>query len=146
MPLPELNEFGDLPEGSYPVTLAEVIARFGSGTPQRVEVTIRLEQIYLLAVATGFLDRLVVFGSYVSDKPEPNDVDAILVMRNDFRSEDCPAESRVLLDHARADAELGASIFWVRPDMLLGETLEQFLTHWRKKRDGSKRGIVEISP
>ena len=142
MPLPEFNEFGDLPEGNHPASLA----RFGSGTAQRAAVTNRLQRIYQLALATGHLDRLVVFGSYVSAATEPNDVDVILVMRNDFRSEDCPASSSVLFDHARANAELGASIFWVRPDMLLGEPLEQFLAFWQTKRDGRRRGIVEIRP
>jgi len=85
-------------------------------------------------------------GSYVSDVNEPNDVDVILVMRNEFRAEDCPAESLVLFDHARANHELGASIFWVRPDMLLGEPLEQFLAFWQTKRDGRRRGVVEILP
>lgn len=146
MPLPEFNEFGDLPEGNHPATLAEVIARFGSGMAQRTAVTDRLHRIHKLAVATGHLDRLVVFGSYVSDVSEPNDVDVILVMRDDFRSEACPAESAVLFDHARANDELGASIFWVRPDMLLGEPLEQFLAFWQTKRDGRRRGVVEVPP
>lgn len=146
MPLPEFNEFGDLPEGIHAASLAEVIDRLGSGTSQRQEVTDRLRQVYQLAVATGALDRVVVFGGYVSDVSEPNDVDVILVMRNDFRVEDCPAESAVLFDYARADAELGASIFWVRPDMLLGEPLERFLAFWQTKRDGRRRGIVEIAP
>src|SRR5438128_10679457 len=115
MPLPEFNEFGDLPEGNHFASLAEVVARFGSGTTQRAAVTGRLQRIYRLAMATGHLDRLVVFGSYVSDVDDPNDIDVILVMRNDFRPEDCPAESVVLFDHARADDELGASVFWVRP-------------------------------
>jgi hypothetical protein len=146
MPLPDFNEFGDLPEGIHAASLAETIARFGSGTAQRVAVTERLYRIYQLAAATGRLDRLIVFGSYVSDANEPNDVDVILVMRNDFRSEDCLAESAVLFDHTRASSELGASIFWVRPDMLFGEPLEQFLTFWQTKRDGRRRGIVEIQP
>ena len=146
MPLPDFNEFGDLPEGLYPVSLGDILARFGSGTAQRAAVTDRLQRIYQLAMATGYLDRLVVFGSYVSDASEPNDVDVILVMRNEFRSENCPAQSAVLFDHARANDELGASIFWVRPDMLLGEPLEQFLTFWQIKRDGRRRGIVEIRP
>jgi hypothetical protein len=146
MPLPDFNEFGDLPEGIHPASLAEVVARFGSGTPQRVAVTDRLRRIYQLVAATGYLDRLVVFGSYVSDVNEPNDVDVILVMRNDFRSEDCPAEPAVLFDYARANDELRASIFWIRPDMLLGEPLEQFLASWQVKRDGRRRGIVEIQP
>jgi hypothetical protein len=146
MPLPEFNEVGDLPEGRYTASLAEVAARFGSGTPQRVAVTDRLRRIHELAVATGHLDRLVLFGSYVSAEAEPNDVDVILVMQDDFHPERCPAESLVLFDHRRADAELGASIFWIRPGMLLGEPLEQFLTHWELKRDGRRRGIVEIRP
>ena len=98
-----------------------------------------------MAVATGHLDRLVVFGSYVSDVSEPNDVDVILVMRNDFRSENCPMECTVLFDHARAHDELGASVFWLRPDMLVGEPLGQFLAFWQRKRDGRLRGIVEIT-
>ena len=146
MPLPEFNEFGDLPEGNYAASLDEVIARFGSGTAQRTAVTDRLRRIYQLASATGQLDRLVVFGSYVSNAIDPNDVDVILVMRDDFRSEDCSAESAVLFDHARANDELGASIFWVRPDMLLGEPLELFLAFWQTKRDGRRRGVVEIQP
>jgi hypothetical protein len=146
MPLPEFNEFGDLPEGLHRASLEEVVARFGSGSPQRQAVTDRLRRVYRLAAATGQLDRLLVFGSYVSDANEPNDVDVVLVMGNDFRSEDCPAESSVLFDHARANDELGASLFWVRPDMLLGEPLEQFLAFWQTKRDGRRRGIVEVQP
>ena len=146
MPLPEFNEFGDLPEGIHRASLAEIVARFGSGTAQRRVVTERLQRVYQLAAATSHLDRVVVFGSYVSDVDEPNDIDVVLVMRSDFRSEDCPAESAVLFDHARANDEMGASIFWVRPDMLLGEPLEQFLAFWQTKRDGRRRGIVEIPP
>lgn len=146
MPLPAFNQFGDLPEGRYVASLAEVVTHFGSGTPRRAAVTDRLRRIYELAVAAGPLDRLVVFGSYVSDVAEPNDIDVILVMQDDFRLANCPAESLVLFDHGRADAELGASVFWVRPGLLLGEPLEQFLAHWERKRDGRRRGIVEIRP
>jgi hypothetical protein len=144
MALPEFNEFGDLPAGRHVSSFSEVVARFGSGTPQRMAVTERFRRIYELAVATGHLDRLVVFGSYVSDVAEPNDIDVIVVMQNDFLPEHCPADSLVLFDHRLANDELGASIFWVRPAMLLGEPLELFLAHWELKRDGRRRGIVEI--
>ena len=52
----------------------------------------------------------------------------------------------MLFEHAHANTELGASIFWVRPDMLLGEPLEQFLAFWQTKRDGRRRGVVEVLP
>jgi hypothetical protein len=146
LPLPGFNEFGDLPEGIHSASLADVVARFGIATRQRQAVTDRLKRICQLAVGTGYLHRLLVFGSYVSDVDEPNDVDVMLVMRNDFRSEHCPAESSVLFDHHRANDESGASVFWVRPDMLLGEPLEHFLAFWQTKRDGRRRGIVEITP
>jgi hypothetical protein len=61
-----------------------------------------------------------VFGSYVSDTLAPNDVDVVLVMRDDFRPELCPPEALPLFDHNQAARELGASIFWVRPGMLWG--------------------------
>lgn len=146
MALPEFNEFGDLPEGLYRATFAEVVARFGSGTAQRVDVTNRLRRIYQLAAATGEIDRLIVFGSYVSDAGEPHDVDVVLVMRNEFRPEECAAEASLLFDHNRANDELGASVFWIRPDMLLGEHLEDFIAFWQTTRDGRRRGIVEIKP
>jgi hypothetical protein len=144
--LPDFSEAGDLPAGRHQATLEEVIARFGSGTAQRTAITDRLRRIYDAAAATGATERLVIFGSYVSDVSDPNDVDVVLVMRDDFRIDQCPQESLALFDHGRADAELGASIFWVRPDMLLGEPLEQFLSHWELKRDGTRRGIVEVRP
>jgi hypothetical protein len=146
MSLPEFNDDVTFRQVGTLRPLQKSLLGLGVGTAQRVAVTNRLRRIYTLAVATGYLDRLVVFGSYVSDIAEPNDVDVILVMHNDFAAEDCPADSLVLFDHTRAHNEMGASIFWVREDMLLGEPLEQFLAHWEQKRDGGRRGIVEIRP
>jgi len=50
---PEFDVGGDMPSGIHPATLAEVIAHFGSGTPQRRRVARRLEHIYALAKASG---------------------------------------------------------------------------------------------
>jgi hypothetical protein len=144
MPLPDFNEIGDLPQGVYHVTFTEVIAHFGAGSPQRGEVTARLQRIHSLALETRGLDRLIVFGSYVTDKVEPNDVDVVLIMRDDFRPASVSAEGLALFDHGRAAAELGASIFWVRPGMLFGTSMEQFIAEWQLKRDGGRRGIVEV--
>ena len=146
MALPSFNEEGDLPEGVYSATMEEVQARFGIGSVQRRLVTERLLKIYQLAKVTGLLDRLVVFGSYVTDKPEPNDVDVVIVMRDEFRPRNCPTESQVLFVHGAAEAEFGASIFWVRPGMLFRETLDEFIAHWQIKRDESRRGILEVRP
>jgi len=122
----------------------EVIARFGSGTSQRRAVTARLLRVYTLAKATGDLERLIIFGSYVTIDPNPNDVDIVLIMRDDFRVEACREETRKLFDHASATEEFGASIFWMRPSMLILETLADFINHWQIMRDRTLRGIVEV--
>ena len=32
----------------------------------------------------------------------------------------------------------------IRPSMLIAETLDHFIEHWQIKRDGTRRGIVEV--
>src|SRR5262245_15785771 len=88
MPLPEFNSLGDLPEGVHRATIDDALARFGQGSLQRQLVTARLNRVYELAQKTGKLERFVIFGSYVTAKPDPNDVDNILVMRDDFSEQD----------------------------------------------------------
>ena len=144
MPLPPLNNEGELPEGVHQATMDEVLTQFGGSTPQRQAITARLRRIYQLASATGKLTRLVIFGSYVTAKPSPNDVDVVLVMADDFQLLACDAETRLLFDHMQAEEEFGASIFWIRPALLILETLETFIAHWQITREGTRRGIIEV--
>lgn len=144
MALPDFNNNGDLPEGVYSATMDEVIARFGAGTTERQTVTANLLKIYQVATSTGKLDRLVIFGSYVTTKPVPNDVDVVLILSNDFDLISCDEEAKKLLDHQKAADEFGASVFWIRPAMLILETLEDFIAYWQIKRDRTRRGIVEV--
>ena len=144
MPLPEFNELGDLPVGIHRATLAEVVERFGQHTLQRQLVTKRLLRIYGLAQATGKLLRLVIFGSYITGKLNPNDVDIILLMQDDLDEQDYDPAVFPLFDHPRAHREFGASLFAIRPGFIVGETADEFIAHWQIKRDLGQRGIVEI--
>ncbi len=144
MPLPDFTPSGDLPEGVHQATIDEVIARFGSGTSQRQTVTARLQQIYQLAQNTGKLQRLIIFGSYITAKPEPNDIDVVLIFDDDFDIMACDDETKMLLDHQQTAETFGASIFWIRPSLLFLETLDEFIAGWQVKRDRTRRGIVEI--
>ncbi|MCX7011656.1 MAG: hypothetical protein NTW86_03655 [Candidatus Sumerlaeota bacterium] len=144
MSLPNFNSAGDLPEGVYPATIDEALGRFGTGTPQRQAVTARLLRVYRLAAATGKLDRLILFGSYITATANPNDVDLVLVMRDNFDVRDYEGETQALFDHQRAAEVFEASIFWIRPALLLLETVEEFIAYWQIKRDETRRGIVEV--
>jgi len=65
-------------------------------------------------------------------------------MKDDFSLDACDETTRILFDHHRADIEVGASIFWLCPSVLLRGSLEDFLLGWGTKRDLTRRGIVEV--
>jgi hypothetical protein len=141
--LPPLGKDGDLPSAVYRTTLRNTVERFGKGTRQRIAVAQRLERIYSVAIGTGQLARFVVFGSFVTAKSEPADVDIFLLMEDTFDMGQLSGEARVLFDHAAAQAHFGASVFWLRRVAALGGE-EQTITGWQIKRDGTRRGIIEI--
>ncbi|HUG70958.1 MAG TPA: hypothetical protein VMM76_24630 [Pirellulaceae bacterium] len=143
MALPELMDSGDLPLGVHQASLKHTLARFGTGHPQRIAVGERLGRIYQIAASTNHLARFVVYGSFVTNKPEPNDVDVFLVMDDDFDGEKLETEAALLFDHAAADAHFGASVFWVRRTTAFGGE-QAMVEYWQAKRGGGQRGIVEI--
>jgi hypothetical protein len=119
-PLPTFNGAGDLPAGVHLTSLQEVIARFGEGTLQRVVVASRLTRIHSIAMGTGQVRRFIVFGSFVTSKLDPNDVDVFLLMEDSFSVSSLVGEARLLFDHAAAESRFGASIFWLRRQTAFG--------------------------
>jgi hypothetical protein len=108
-------------------------------------VGLRLERVYNVAWATGYLARCVVFGSFVTTKPLPNDVDVFLLMEDTFDMAQLTGEARLLFDHAAAQTRFGASVFWLRRLAVLDDE-QTTLSHWQITREGHHRGIVEIIP
>jgi hypothetical protein len=141
--VPAFNEEGDLPPGVHRATLAVVLERFGQGTVQRRAVADRLNRIYQLAVSTGQLARFVVFGSFVTAKAEPNDVDIILLMENTFDLASMTGEAALVFQHTEADAHFGASVFWSKRAGAVGGE-QAMIEYWQTRREGGRRGIVEI--
>jgi hypothetical protein len=146
MALPEFNENGELPPGVHPVSLEEACRRFAGDSPKRQQAVANLRRLHQLAAGTGKLLRFVVFGSFVTSNPAPNDVDVILLMCDDFHMEECDPETRILFDHQQAPAHFGASIFWTRPKGIFAESVEDFIASWQVKRGGGRRGIIEVIP
>lgn len=144
MTLPALNDNGDLPIGIHAAIWTEIEARFGSSTLVRVRAFNKLKLLHTLASLTGRMTRFLIFGSFVSDTAEPRDVDVALVMAADFKIEACPREAKTLFDHADADAKFGASVFWLREGMLSQELMTDFFDVWQTRRDGKKRGMLEV--
>ncbi len=142
--LPPLAADGVLPPGVHTGPLGEVVARFGAGNPTRLECGWRLQRIIELAKETGHLKRAFLWGSFVTAKSEPADVDLLLVMTAEFRSEQCSPPVRQVFDGAAAQRLLEATILWTREDVPVG-LLDSFLDQWQIDRQGRRRGIVEVA-
>lgn len=140
---PEFDSSDDLPVGIHQATLAEVMQHFGTSTLQRRIVGQRLQRIYRLARSTGQLARFVVFGSFVTAKPAPNDVDVFMLMEDAFDSNQQTGEAATLFDHTAAQNVEGASVFWIRRMAAMGQE-QAALEYWQIKRDHTIRGIVEV--
>ncbi len=140
---PDFDDNGDLPIGIHRATLAEVIEHFGTSTLQRRIVARRLERIYGLARGTGQLARFVIFGSFITAKPNPNDVDIFMLMDDAFDFDQLKGEAAIIFDHVAAQNCEGASVFWIRRMAAIGGE-QAALEDWQIKRDGTERGIVEI--
>src|SRR3990172_4875635 len=127
-----------------PGDVEPLLNQFGQGTIQRRLVGKRLKRVYELAAATGQMKRFIVFGSFLTAEPEPNDVDVFLVMHDAFDLTQVTGEPRLIFDHPAAQAHFGASIFWLRQLAALPNEDEAVLG-WQLKRDGTRRGIVEVT-
>ena len=143
MPLPPFNEGGDLPPGVHQATLSNILDHFGGETARRKILARRLERVYHLAQTTGHLRRFVIFGTFVTDKAEPNDIDVFLLMEDTFDITQLEGEPRLLFEHPTAQDYFGASVFWLRRLAVLGDE-RSTINHWQVKRDGARRGVVEI--
>jgi hypothetical protein len=84
MPIPDFID-NVLPEGVYDCTLDEVKQRFGQfrRSDRRLTLTEKLEQYCQEARNSGIISSIIIDGSYVMNKDEPDDVDIIAVIGKD---------------------------------------------------------------
>jgi hypothetical protein len=139
--IPAFRPDGYLPEGLHPATDAEVTFRFGSTTPRRRRLVLRLRRWLLLAREIG-ARRLLIDGSFVTAKPEPDDIDAVILLPIDFA-----AQVNRALESA---IELEEMLLTRRPEELFAAEDESDWSDWfeffsrTRESDGRRKGLVEI--
>ncbi len=86
MPIPPLNDVGLLSEGVHDCTLDEIGARFGRFvvSERRVRLFAQLRELIEEEQRAGITVALIVDGSFVTDKPEPGDIDLVIVLPEDY--------------------------------------------------------------
>ena len=94
MPIPDLTEHGYMPEGVHDCSVEEIESRFGQfqRSDCRCRLFARLKEYLRQAQASGLVKAVIIDGSFVTEKEEPNDVDVIVVLRpgHDFDAELSP--------------------------------------------------------
>lgn len=141
--LPEFTSEGDLPVGVHSSGWNEFRSRFGTPTLRRAWLFGRLEALIALAAGTGKLRRVFVWGSFVTTKPSPKDLDILLLMSEDFEVASIAPAAQTIFDSTRARLLFNSDVFWAR-ESLGQETLALWLETYQTSRTFRKRGIVEL--
>ena len=103
----------------------------------------RLRTLLGLAATGGKLRRVFVWGSFVTAKPAPKDIDLLLIMDEDFEVERIVASAQAVFDSGRARLLFESDVFWARAS-IGDEMLDLWLETYQISRRFRKRGIVEL--
>ena len=111
--IPAFDDEGYLPPGVHSATLEEIGARFGQESELRRVQMESLRWLVELARRAG-VERIVVNGSFVTDKLEPNDVDCVLLIGPAF-----PRDATV-------EAALLSGLPFINMELVDQDAFEQF--------------------
>ena len=84
--IPPFNQDGYLPEGIYDCTMEEAAERFSAfqTSDRRPQLWTKLTEFIEDAKAGAFVEAVLIDGSFVTSKPDPNDIDIVLVMTANY--------------------------------------------------------------
>jgi hypothetical protein len=146
MPIPELNSDGLLPSGIHDCTIEEVRQRFGrfQWSDRRPNLFKQLQEYFDELQGTDIAESLIINGSFVTEKSDPNDIDLILVLRDEFSmsSPIRPFEYN-LLSKRRVRRRYGFDVF---PTWKQIETYQEMIDFFRqvKEKPELQKGILRI--
>jgi len=100
MAIPPLNEHGWLPDGVHDCMMEEAAERFGvfQRNDRRPALWAQFSEFIREAKACGLVEAVLLDGSFVTAKPEPNDIDIGLLVSatHDFAADLNPSAYNVL--------------------------------------------------
>jgi hypothetical protein len=130
--IPDFDSHGNLPAGVHRAEIEDVEQRFGHGSHGREAGMQALHWLIPMCRRAGIV-RLILNGSFVTDKHDPGDVDCLLVPGVGFDS--------------NSDATIALQIGLPYLSIQIIETPEDlayYLKFFGSDRDGRPKGLVEI--
>jgi hypothetical protein len=134
----------NLPAGVHRVSLADFRARFGAGSPRREWLVAGLDELLAVCKTIGKVKRVILWGSFVTATPSPNDLDVFLVPDATFEDADLMGPGSDLFDHERPRLRFHADVFWVR-ETIGQSAIDLIVDTYQVARDKRRRGIVELN-
>jgi hypothetical protein len=148
MPIPELDDHGVLPPGVYDCSLDELQERFGrfEVSERRVALCARLAEFCTEARGTPIIVEIIVDGSFVTSKAEPNDIDLVVVLSADHpEGEQLRPFEYNLLSRRRVRRSFGFDVLVARAASAEYHQYIEFFAQVRGAPDITK-GLLRVRP
>jgi hypothetical protein len=139
--IPAFQVDGYLPDGLYVASEAEVTFRFGSSSPVRRRLILRFRRWVELTRLVGG-HRLLIDGSFVTSTESPNDIDAVILLPDNFQQQ--------IEAGTTAAMELESMLLTRRPEEIFAAEDNTDWNDWveffsrTRQADGRRKGLVEI--
>ena len=147
MAIPAFDCDGFLPVGVHDCTLDEIRGRFGSfqRSDRRSNLFKKLESFIGEVRAAGFARWLLVDGSFVTRKAEPNDIDLVLVISLTLDLEaDLPPAHYNLVSKRRVQRRFGFDTITVREETSEYDDAVAFFQQVRGE-PGLRKGLLRLA-
>ncbi len=143
------DEAGYPVRGRHRLTLTAFRQVFVEAIPtrRRRELWEKFEAMAKEAFASGIVKSILVGGSFASKEPEPNDVDFVIVLRQDVVVEKLPVDKRVWVDRRAFGRRFDLwmlDMFSVRAGSGAERHFVDFFCHTRHPEH--ERGVIEVIP
>lgn len=138
--IPLFNRRGYLPPGIHRASEDEVLRRFCSGNRKREELGHRLHDFLGFVRSCGAV-RVLLDGSFVTDKTEPADNDCIIVLPSSFDENSRQAD--LLSDWKSINQMYAADAYVVNETDKVD--LEWWIDFFSTDRSGYSKGLVEVA-
>ena|SRR5262245_9975895 len=125
-------------------SLDDLRLRFGTSTPRRQFLFRQLDIIIDQLRATRKLKRVFLFGSFVSGKASPNDVDLLVVMNAGFSTAQLGGKVLELFQHDVCRIRYHADLFWVT-EAVGKARIDDLLEVFSRDRDGRAQSVIEVN-
>ena len=141
--IPTFDERGLLPLGLHEANISEIRAVLGF-TERRKWLIDGLDRFVRVWSDSGFLEYSVIDGSFATAKPEPGDIDVLLVLNIDALSSR-PADFRYLAAAYIYDKDLTKREFGCDAFIAAGQNnVEGWLDFFGADRRGRRRGLIRL--